>query len=282
MAASVGPESRRRPRTALQCTHAPARRAWGHCPSSVRPPGLQGRTGDAPVRRRSPSIRRVQPLAHGTVLLGLLAGCGVGTPAARTDRTTHAVQPAEQAVPGDKAPGLQMPISRVPRMAGAMALPRLDALVSGIPAVVTEGAGILSVFPTPGFGGARWIDLYQPFFAGSARAPAFEGLPFGIEPGIFNRMYFLGVNNHFGLYLPYYHTIGGLSPLLIKAPDALFYYYSLLVNQGSALSAVTYTTRQLLTPYGVHGVCPGVTPGVLSLLGWIGARPGVMSRVLVP
>ncbi|MEB3204040.1 MAG: hypothetical protein VKP57_05015 [Candidatus Sericytochromatia bacterium] len=227
-------------------------------------------------------MRRLQPLAHGTLLLGLLAGCGVGTPAARTDRATHAVQPAEQAVPADKAPGVQMPISRVPRMAGAMALPRLEALVSGIPAVVTEDASILSVFPTLGFGGARWIDLYQPFFAGSVRAQAFEGLPFGIEPGIFNRMHFLGVNSHFGLYLPYYNTIGGLSPFFIKAPDAPFYYYPLLVNQGGALTAVTYTTRQLLTPYGVHGVTPGVTPGVLSRLGWIGARPGVMSRVLVP
>ncbi|MEB3236838.1 MAG: hypothetical protein VKO64_04335 [Candidatus Sericytochromatia bacterium] len=227
-------------------------------------------------------MSRIQPLARSLTALGLLAGCGVGTPAVTSERGTLATTPVQQVAPIEKAPGVHVPISRTPRVPGAFALPRLEALVAAAPAVVTADASILTIFPTLGFGGARWIDLYQPFFAGSARAQAFEGMPFGIEPGIFNRMHFLGVNSHFGLYLPYYAALGGLRPFFIKSPDAPFYYYPLVINQGGALTAVTYATRDLLMPYGAAGVCPGVTPGILSRLGWIGARPGVTSHILVP
>ncbi|MEB3298949.1 MAG: hypothetical protein VKO21_05635 [Candidatus Sericytochromatia bacterium] len=222
-------------------------------------------------------------IVHGLLWAGVMAGCGVGQPHATSVQNAKISHPIAQAeLTKEARPVLGELISRTPRVPGAMALPKLEALVANAPGVVPTTLGILSVFPTLGFGGSRWIDLYQPFFAGSSRALAFEGLPFGIDPGIFNRMHFLGVNSHFGMYLPYFAGIGGMQPFYLKAPDAPFYYYPLFLNRGNVMTPVTYTTKELLLPYGANGVCPGVTPGVLSQLGWIGARPGVTSHLLVP
>jgi hypothetical protein len=146
------------------------------------------------------------------------------------------------------------PLATSPLVNGAMALPSLGALAGAIPATIgATGIGGLTTFPTLAFG-ARWVDLYTPLFATSARVAAIAGLPLGMGISTFARLHFFGINTHFGLYAPYLLWNGSYRPFFINNPINGLNYYPFLAATGGVLSPFTYTSPLLPGAYGAVGL----------------------------
>ncbi|MBM3268845.1 MAG: hypothetical protein FJZ01_14490 [Candidatus Sericytochromatia bacterium] len=154
-----------------------------------------------------------------------------------------------------------MPLSTSPLTAGAMALPSLGALAGAIPAAIPgPGASILATFPTLAFG-ARWVDIYTPLWATSARVAALAGLPPGLGSSILTRLHFFGINSHFGLFAPYLLWNGIYRPFFVTHPHLGVNYYPFVAATGAALTPFTYSSPLLPGAYAAAGTLPA---GALS------------------
>lgn len=149
-----------------------------------------------------------------------------------------------------------MPLATSPLTAGAMALPGLGALAGAIPAgIPAPGISTLATFPTLAFG-ARWVDIYTPLFATSARVAALAGLPPGLGMSILSRLHFFGINSHFGLFAPYLLWNGVYRPFFITHPHTGLNYFPFAAATGGVLTPFTYSSPLLPGAFGAAGPLP--------------------------
>lgn len=149
-----------------------------------------------------------------------------------------------------------MPLATSPLGAGAIGIPPLGALAGAIPAAIpAPGTSVLATFPTLAFG-ARWVDLYTPLWATSARVVALAGLPPGIGMSVLSRLHFFGINSHFGLYAPFILWNGIYRPFFITHPHLGINYYPFVAATGGVLSPFTYSSPLLPGAYGAAGALP--------------------------
>ncbi len=177
-----------------------------------------------------------------------------------------------------------MPLATSPLGVGAMALPGLGALAGAIPAGIPgPGASILATFPTLAFG-ARWVDLYTPLWATSARVAALAGLPPGIGLSILSRLHFFGINSHFGLYAPYLLWNGAYRPFFISHPHMGVNYFPFVAATGNVLTPFTYSSPLLPGAYGAAGPLPIGALGAACGAGAIAVSscPGLGTTLAAP
>lgn len=168
-----------------------------------------------------------------------------------------------------------MPLSTSPLTAGAMALPSLGTLAGAIPAAIpAPGISVLATFPTLAFG-ARWVDIYLPLWATSARVAALAGLPPGLGMSILSRLHFFGINSHFGLFAPYLLWNGIYRPFFISHPHLGVNYFPFVAATGNVLTPFTYTSPTLPGAFGAAGPLPAGALGAACGPIAVSACPGL-------